>query len=367
MSTSSRTSARVRKTSRRCFLGKAALLAGGAAISGPLILTSRKAGAAGRVVIGTYGGSFADALNEAYFKPFTADTGIEVLVTSPAELGKLKAQVMTNTVEWDIVEPLTSEIQTAANDGLLEPIDYSVVKVPELIYPEAKQPYWLCLLIYSSGIGFDQKRNPAGKHPTTWTEFWDVKKFPGRRGLRSTANDTMELALLADGVDPKKLYPLDVDRAFKSLEKIKPHVQKWIDSSPQTTQLILQNELDFTNTYSGRVFSANNEGASLGFSLDQVIVHLDYFAVPKGAKNKAGAMQLLNSIISKPERQANFFKIISYGPVTKNGFDACDPKLRSTWLPDPKNPKHVVADEKWWGKDNHYEEVTKRLKAWLGT
>jgi putative spermidine/putrescine transport system substrate-binding protein len=177
--------------------------------------------------------------------------------------------------------------------------------------------------------------------------------------------DTIELALLADGVDPKKLYPLDVDRAFKSLDKIKPYVQKWMDTSTQTTQLIQQNELDFTNTYSGRVFSANREGGSLGFSLDQVIVHLDYFGVAKGAKNKAGAMQLLNSIISNPQRQANFFKIISYGPVTKAGYEACDPKLRSMWLPNPNNPNNVVANEKWWG--DRYEEVTKRLKAWLGT
>lgn len=367
MSAKTSSAARVKMTTRRRFLGGAARLAGGAAIGGPLILTSRKSHAAGRVVVGTYGGSFADALNEAYFKPFTADTGIEVLVTTPAELGKLKAQVMTNNVEWDIVEPLTSEVLTAANDGLLEPIDYSVVKVPELIYPEAKQKYWLCLLVYSSGIGFDQKRTPDGKHPTTWAEFWDVKKFPGRRGLRSTANDTIELVLLADGVDPKKLYPLDVDRAFKMLDKIKPHVQKWIATSTQTTQLIQQNELDFTNTYSGRVFAARREGVPLGFSLEQVIVHLDYFAVPKGAKNKAGAMQLLNSVISNPERQANFFKIISYGPVTRKGYEACDPKLRATWLPDPTSPNHVVADEKWWGAPGRYEEVTKRLKAWLGT
>ena len=32
---------------------------------------------------------------------------------------------------------------------------------------------------------------------------------------------------MADGVAPDKLYPLDVDRAFKKLEEIKPNITVW--------------------------------------------------------------------------------------------------------------------------------------------
>jgi putative spermidine/putrescine transport system substrate-binding protein len=365
MSSKKRTGRSAVGASRRKFLVGAGGIAAASAVSGPLILVSGKARAAGKIVVATYGGSYADALNDVYFKPFTAETGVEVVVSPPVDLAKLKAQVSMKTVEADIIEYLPTEIITASREGLIEPIDYSIVQMPELIYPDAKKPNWASVLTYTIGIGYDTSRHGAGKYPKTWAEFWDVKKFPGRRGLRSRPNDTLEAALLADGVDPKKLYPLDVDRAFKKLDEIKPHITKWVDTASQTVSLVQQNEIDFSNTYSGRVYAANLAGIPLGYPSDQLMIALNSFSVPKGAANKNDAMKLLNSMMSKPDRQAKFFEKIAYGPTTKKGYEACDPKLRAAWLPDMSNPKHVVVNPEWWGEPGRFEQLTARFKQWL--
>ena len=84
-----------------------------------------------------------------------------------------------------------------------------------------------------------------------------MEKFPGRRSLRKNPIDTLEQALLADGVPLDKLYPLDVDRAFKSLDKIKPHVEVWWTGGAQSTQLLQSGEVDMITGWNARLASGD--------------------------------------------------------------------------------------------------------------
>jgi putative spermidine/putrescine transport system substrate-binding protein len=332
----------------------------------PLILVPSRARAADRLYLATYGGGYAEALDKAFMKPFAQETGIAVVLTGAADLAKLKAEVMSGSVEWDMAELLPTEVLTAAHEGLLQPIDYGVVQVEELLYPQAKQTYSVSVFTYTGGIAYDQERQPKGKHPLTWPEFWDVKNFPGRRSLRSRPNDTLEIALLAAGTDPKHVYPIDVDRAFKILDEIKPHIHKWIDTAPESLQVVQTHEVDFSYTFNGRVFAANNAGAKLGYSIEQVLIFLNSFCVPKGAKNAANAMKLLNYMM-KPERQAAFCEIIAYPPVTVKGLELVSDNIKKNWIPDPKNVKNLTVNSEWWGEPGRFAELTARFKNWLLT
>lgn len=355
-----------RGVTRRKVLASGAGVAAASAVGGPLILSAGKARAAGKLYLASYGGSYGEALDEVFFKPFTKETGVEVVQTGSADLAKLKAQVMGGSVEWDVVEMLSTETITAGNDGLLQPIDYSVVQMPELLYPQAKQTNSVSVFTYTGGIGYDKSRHPDGKHPRTWAEFWDVKKFPGRRGLRSRPNDTLELAILASGTDPKNVYPIDVDKAFKMLDEIKPHIRKWMETAPQSVQLIQTNELDFTYTFNGRVFAANQQGIPLGYSSEQLLIFFNNFTVPKGARNSADAMKLLSSMM-RPERQAAFCEKIAYPPVTKKGMEMVSPAIKKEWVPDPNNPKNLAINAEWWGAPGRFQELTERFKKWMLT
>ncbi len=351
---------------RRRLLGAGAGIAAATTASWPLILTPGRARAAGKLYFATYGGSYAEALDDAFLKPFGKETGIQVVLTGAADLAKLKVEVMSGSVEWDMIELLPTEVLTATHEGLLQPIDYGIVSVPDLLYPQAKQPNAVSVFTYTGGIAYDEEHQPNGKHPATWPEFWDAKNFPGRRGLRSRPNDTLEIAMLAAGTDPKKVYPIDVDRAFKILDEIKPHITKWIDTAPQSLELVQTREIDFSYTFNGRVFAADNAGAKLGYSMDQVLVFLNTFCVPKGTKNAADAMKLLNFMM-KPERQAAFCEKIAYPPVTKQGLALVPDSIKKKWVPDPNNPKNLAVDSEWWGVPGRFAELTKRFQNWLLT
>lgn len=351
-----------RRLSRRTFLTSTAAAA--AAASWPLILTPGKAKAAEQIVWASYGGTYEEWLKKIYWDPFTAATGIKVLTTTGAgDLAKLKAQVVSGNRDWDGVEVLPTQVVTAAREGLCEPIDYSAVNTGELLYPNAKNEFWLSPYTYTGSIGYNAQRHPDGKHPRNWAEFWDVAKFPGRRGLRPRPLDTLEIALMADGVDPRKIYPLDVDRAFKSLSKIKPHITNWIDATPQTVQLIINNELDFTNTYGGRVLAAQQQNIPLGFASDQLMIFLSTYIVVKGTKQKPAMMKFLDWMM-KPELSAKMCEAQTYSPVTKAGMEATPPDARKKWVPDMTSPKHMVNDPFWWGEPGRVDELTKRFKEW---
>lgn len=79
------------------------------------------------------------------------------------------------------------------------------------------------------------------KAPSGWDDFWDVEAFPGPRGLPDTGDRDWwvpVVALLADGVAPDDLFPLDLDRAYAKLDEIKPHIDVWWKSGNQLQQIM---------------------------------------------------------------------------------------------------------------------------------
>lgn len=185
-----------------------------------------------RVVVN--GGDLGKAYMEAYVKPFQAETGIRVAaVTDQVTSAQLELMVSTNSVSVDVFPgSQATGVQTAAK-GYVEKIDYSIFKKNELdaIVEFAKTPYSVGSLIYAYVMVYNPAKFSAGKvRPGSWSEFWDVNKYPGIRSLVSGqygSEGPWEEALQADGVAKDALYPMDIDRIFASLDKIKPHVRKW--------------------------------------------------------------------------------------------------------------------------------------------
>ena len=317
--------------------------------------------AAERLVFIAFGGTTQEAEEKAFGQPFMAETGIQVLSASGPDIAKLRAQVRTGNIEWDVIVTTGAQAVAAERDGLLEPIDYAVVDASDMFLPA--EPMTLPWYTYSGGIAFDPKRHTAGKYPTNWTEFWDVKAFPGRRGLRSRPDETLELALLADGVSPKKLYPLDIERAFKSPDRIKPHVKRWIAETPQTIALIQSNEIDFVYTYSGRVEAAKRQGISIDYIYKANLVTPSYLCVAKGTRSRTAAMKLV-SMFLRPDRQAAFCNATGYIPNKRAAMPLLTQAVRAQ-QPDLDAPDTAVLETEWWA--DNFVEVNKRFKEWLIT
>ncbi|MCO5089481.1 ABC transporter substrate-binding protein [Bosea sp. (in: a-proteobacteria)] len=344
---------------------RAALRAGiGGVIAAPFVLRAPDARSATSVVFGTYGGSYGEALKRIFFQPFAKETGIQVIQTAPADMAKLRAQVQSKSPEWDVIELIPSECVTAARMGLVMPLDFGKIDIPELSVPEAKQTHWLSTYNYTTGIGYNSAKFPAGKHPETWADFWDVQKFPGRRSLRSRPDNVLEIALLADGVAPSAMYPLDVPRAFKALDRIKPHIAKWADTAPQSIELIQTNDVDFTHTFNNRVFAAQSSGVPVAFNTEQLMMAFPAFALPTGAANAEAGMRLLGYMM-KPDLQAELWKALRLIPVTKAASALIPEAERKAWFPDLTTGKHLALNAEWWGADGRLAEVTTQYRNWL--
>ena len=190
--------------------------------------------------------------------------------------------------------------------------------------------------------------------------MFDLKKFPGKRTFyKWSAPGVIEIALLADGVPADKLYPLDLDRAFKKLDTIKSEIVWW-DSGAQSQQLIASGEAAFGQLWNGRVFALKQDGADVGASWNQNMTAADVLVIPKGSKNKASAMKFLASATS-PKGQAMFAEASGYAPVN-TAAKAEMPADVVKSLPDAFVDGQINLDMNYWAQNR--DTIAQRWYAW---
>jgi putative spermidine/putrescine transport system substrate-binding protein len=262
--------------------------------------------------------------------------------------------VESGNVQWDVLDGFGLE---AAKEGLAEPIDYKIVDASRFVVKPS--PMAVPLYAYVGGVAWDPKRSP--NPPKDYAQFWDTTRFPGRRGLRNRVSEMLEMALVADGVAPDKLYPLDVERAFRSLDKIKPHVRKWFAETAQGVALIQTGEVDYTYTYLNRVLNARDSGISIDISVQQNTIGLIYFFVPKGSKNKQAAMRFLE-FYSRPKRQAIQSTMMKGLAPAVKGISELLPEAVRNVLPAEGSPKNVYINGQYWG--DNFIPIDRRFKEW---
>lgn len=297
------------------------------------------------------GGKSGESIQKGYIDPLKAKTGINVIRENPSTLGKLRSMVEANSVTAALLELDSAGVEQAKALDLVEPLDWAMID-PMPIFDEARQDVAYGYQYYSTIMAW---RSDA-KAPKNWQDFWNVADFPGKRALPDYPTFALPVAALADGVPPDQLYPLDLDRAFASLEKIKDHVAVWWQAGAQPPQLLKDNEVQYAVAWSGRV--AGQEG--IDYTFNQGMIDLAWFVVPKGTKpeDKAAAMKLLHEM-SIPENQAIAAEVVSYTGNSPD-LEPLLPKDRLKEYPTTTENKagQVLTDAKWWFE--HAEEVETR-------
>ncbi|HHV69459.1 MAG TPA: ABC transporter substrate-binding protein [Ochrobactrum intermedium] len=336
------------------------MLSAGAALAAPALMRSHYAFADNPLTLVTWGGAYQDLIQKVFADPYAKETGVAVRLLSGPDLAKAKGQVRSGQVEWDVIDVTAAMVTAGEAEDLWEPLPADIVDPADLLLPLRKSsaPY----LMFGGVMGYAPGR-AGDKYPRTFKDFFDVEKVPGRRGLRTRISETLEIALVADGVDPKSLYPLDVERGFAVLDKIKPHVTKWIDQTPQTISLVQNNEIDFVYTYNGRVESARTANIDMAFSQDQALILNQYLAVLKGSSKAEEAIKFVAYCMSS-DRQAEFANAYYSVPARKSALAKVRPEVASR-LPDINNPANVVMNDTWWGEN--YVELDRRFKEWLAS
>ncbi|MDD2133395.1 ABC transporter substrate-binding protein [Pseudomonas kurunegalensis] len=314
----------------------------------------------------SHGGANKAAQVKAFYEPYSAMTGTKIIADEfNGEMAKVKVQVDTKNIAWDVVEMEMPELIRACDEGMLEEIgeDPAISKLTPELLDGAVQPCGVGFFVWSTVLAYNAEKLKTA--PQGWADFWDVEKIPGKRGLRKGAKYTLEFALMADGVEPKDVYMVleskaGQDRAFAKLDKLKPYIQWW-EAGAQPPQYLASGDVVMSSAYNGRIAAVQKE-SNLRMVWNGGIYDMDAFTIPKGAKNREEGLRFIQSVL-QPEAQKAYAQQIAYGPVNRAAVSMVDANRRSNMPTDEANLEHQVAiSASFWA--DHGDQLEQRFNSW---
>ncbi len=352
------------RPSRRQLLKTAAV--GATALAMPAIWSPSRAQNK-RIVVRDDGGIYTKAYGAVFYRPFTEKTGIEVVgVQANAEpTAQIRSMVEAGNYTWDMAKISQPAILllTQGDKLYLEKHGLESNPVIATIPPQYMSPYGVGNNVYTTVLAYRTDAFEGRKAPKTWADFWDVEKFPGRRAVRNHPFDTIEEALMADGVATDKVYPCDLDRAFAKLDAIKPKVDVWWTSGAQVEQMLISGEVDLLPTWVSRPQSAIAAGAPVSIIWNQGIWGCDNWSILAGTPN-ADACREFIAFASDPERQAALIEYFPAGVTQPAAFEHIPADVAKNCPTFPANIESGLHIDAGYWLENQ-ASVIDRFNAWV--
>jgi putative spermidine/putrescine transport system substrate-binding protein len=307
-----------------------------------------------RVVISGWGGSMQRAMREAYFAPFTRDTGIEVVEQTYGSQGlaRVNAQLREGNVQVDLLDGAPFWPVVGQQQGLLDRFTLPGIDSSHFL-PGALAEYAFGYSTVSWGITYSKQLNRSME---SWSDFWDTAAFPGRRTLFGPfVARHPEYALMADGVPLTEVYPLKqprIDRAFTKLAELVPAIDVFYQTATQCEQLLVGDQVDMAEFFNGRVFVLQDQGVPLEYVWNQALMNMTVFVLAKDAPNRENALTFL-AWLAQPEPQAALAALMYYGPTNKLAMDLIESEQTLRRLPTygPNLARQLILDANWWGEN----------------
>lgn len=311
------------------------------------------------------GGAVQRGREESIFKNFEELTGVPTKVEFSATMAKYFAAEEAGQAHWDLLEfASVGDWLNAKKAGYLAKLDPNVIPRDKL-EDGAWDDYGYRVDRYATLIAWNTKKYPSsGEHPTSLTDLYDTERFPGKRCMLNyfEYGATLESALLADGVAPEDLYPLDVDRALAKLDTIKKDIV-WYADGAQAVKLLSDGECDLGTVWNGRAYDAvTKDDAPIDIAWGSAMTQDAVLAIPKGAQNMDAAQAQLAMWLLDKQTQEEFLKVVPYPTPLK---DPTIPAGLEKWLPLGDNVADAVAIDDQYFADNA-EELNSRFTKWVG-
>jgi mannopine transport system substrate-binding protein len=332
------------------------------------LATALPAAGADEVVIATTGGLMRNTLEKLVYRPFAKATGTEIVpfdIEVPDQWARAEGMVRTKRIEFDIVTATGPDLVSRA-DMLMDIPCGELAHVKEFGLPDACQPKGVARTTGGMVLTYN-KTAFGGRVPKSWADFWNVKDFPGPRGLPDTGDRDWwvpAVALLADGVPKDKLFPLDLDRAYAKLDQIRPHVAVWWKTGNQVQQIMRDGEVVMTMSYSGRSLATIKDGAPFAMAWDGALRDTGYFAILKGAPNPKGALRFIDYFYQVSESHPAFMRAVGYATSSSKGLAGLPADEQTLFATEPANYAGLVDPDFKWIGDNR-ERLRARWTAWL--
>jgi putative spermidine/putrescine transport system substrate-binding protein len=328
------------------------------------------------LVFVSWGGSYQDAQNATAVQPFMSKSGSRVKSdTYNGGIAQIRSQVETKNVTWDVVDIQLADATRACDEGLLEKVNPA--SLPAAATGTAAKADFLpgglsdCMVgnvAWSTVITY-KKNAFKGGEPTKIADFFDLKRFPGKRGLRKSPEAALEWALLADGVPAADVYkalatPEGLKRAFKKLDTIKSSIVWW-ETGAQPPQLLADAEVTMTSAYNNRIYvAAMQDKKPFGFLWDGEVKNIEGYAIVKGSRNLKAAQEFIRHSTST-ESLAKLASATALGPLRQSSVKLVDAKV-APYLPTaPQNQKNAInTDVAFWA--DHSDDLNQKFAVWLG-
>lgn len=309
----------------------------------------------------SYGGMFQEGQEKAAAIPFGEITGAEILSDGPTLPAKLKAMVDAGNVTWDVVDTGAAEA-TKQCGTLFMPLDFEKIdisKTPEGSTGECYVP----AMSMAEVLAYDP--TVYEEAPQGWADFFDTEKFPGKRGMSGLPGANVApliAALIADGVAPEDLYPLDIDRAIAKLDTIKDEMVFW-KTGAELQQMLESGEVSMAYAWSGRGKESEKNGATLEPVWNEALHVGDVLAIPKGVKNPDAAHALINFYLGE-EQQEMLTELTSYSPVHVDAEPEVD-EVTAKWMNTQPEKLEVGVAVDFAEVVKQYDEISAAWTEWM--
>jgi putative spermidine/putrescine transport system substrate-binding protein len=318
----------------------------------------------GEVVVVSWGGFLQDSQREAYFKPFEELSGITVIEAESPSIAQVQAMVDTGNIEWDVVEVGRGDVINLERKGdYWEEIDYSLFDTAN-IDESHRYKYSVDMLPYAQIAAY--RTDEFSEGPTDWAGFWDGDAFPGPRTMIGGTGGVypyLEAAVMADGVAMEDIYPIDIDRAYESLDRVRDLVVKWWDTGALPAQMLTDKEAVLAVIWNGRLQGLLNQSVPVAPVWNQGGLFTDVWAIPKGAPNAENA-QKFAAFITMAIPQARLSKLIPYGSVNNGSAQYMTEEELKSFISGPEiSSQMFTVDTAWWA--DNIDEVLDRWNEWI--
>jgi putative spermidine/putrescine transport system substrate-binding protein len=343
------------------------LLAAVALVVAPCLAIPPASASPNDLTIVTRDESFQRSLQVAYVQPFTAVTGVTVQQEVwEGGIDTLRAHAKAADNTWDLVLVDADELGVGCGEGLFEKLDWSAIGGKDHYLPSAVSDCGLGAVYANTVLAWDKDKLPV---TPSWSDFWDVAKYPGKRGLHKGVRGNLEIALMADGVAPGDVYKTlatndGVDRAFRKLDQLKPYIDWW-SSETEAPRMLSSGDVLMTSAPSGQIaVAAEAQHRNFGLQFAGSLYEIQSWAIIKGAPVVRLAQQFLY-FTGMPAIEARLLHGAGESGLAKGLNDGLSPEALATSPGNPANLSGSLRNDPGFWHDN-LPKLRQRFDAWLG-
>ena len=343
------------------------LLAAVALLAAPALASSLAFASPNDLTIVTRDDSLQHAMQSAYVQPFTAISGLPVQQEIwEGGIDTLRTQAKATDDPWDLVLVDADELSTGCGEGLFEKLDWSAIGGKDHYLPQAVSDCGLGAVIVNTVLAWDKDKLPGAP---SWSDFWDVAKYPGKRGLRKGVRGNLEFALMADGVAPGDVYKTlstsdGVDRAFRKLDQLKPYIEWW-STETEAAHILASGDVLMTSAPSGQIaVMAEQEHKNFGLQFTASLYELQSWVVMKGSTSLKAAQQFLY-FTGMPAVELRLLQHSGDAGMAKGLNDGLPPELAAVSASSAANlAAGLKVDAGFW--HDNLPKLRQRFDAWQG-